>query len=353
MGEHKRRKEELKAEGKLLGTGWCTPELVAPPGTHMRPNNAHIYRNIHHDPLKGHTGEVHSVAYSPDGQHTISGSYDRTIRIWDAETGDLVGDPLKGHTGAVHSVAYSPDGQHIISGSYDSTIRIWDAKTGSPGGDPLKGHTGWVHSVAYSPDGHHIISGSYDRTIRIWDAETRAPVGDPLKGHTDCVHSVAYSPDGQHIISGSYDRTIRIWNAKTGSLGGGPLQRLYNDLVRSVAYHSLAPTRVSPPTTVPAPMPTKVPTPKSFQSPFFMTRVLDSGPLDSPSAHRRLNANVDELRTLPPLSISAQQSKSKRDTTPTTIANRKPLLSSPSSGYRKRIKEAPSDDDFDDVAWCS
>jgi WD40 repeat protein len=84
----------------------------------------------------------------------------------------------------VNSVAYSPDGRHIISGSFDKTIRIWDAETGAAVGKPLEGHTDWVNSVAYSPDGRHIISGSYDKTIRIWDAETGAAVGKPLEGHT-------------------------------------------------------------------------------------------------------------------------------------------------------------------------
>src|SRR5258706_3951400 len=86
------------------------------------------------------------------------------------------------HTHSVWSVAYSPDGRHIISGSSDRTIRIWDAKTGTPVGDPLKGHTRSVLSVAYSPDGRHIISGSADHNIRIWDATPRAPVCDPLNG---------------------------------------------------------------------------------------------------------------------------------------------------------------------------
>jgi WD40 repeat protein len=76
---------------------------------------------------------------------------------------DAVGKPLEGHTDRVRSVAYSPDGQHIISGSDDKTIRIWNAETGSAVGKPLEGHTHWVRSVAYSPDGRHIISGSSDR----------------------------------------------------------------------------------------------------------------------------------------------------------------------------------------------
>jgi WD40 repeat protein len=92
--------------------------------------------------------------------------------------------PLKGHNSNVRSVAYSPDGRHIISGSSDKSIRIWDAETGAVVNNPIKGHTDEVWSVAYSPDGRRIISGSDDRTIRIWDAETGAAVGKPLEGHT-------------------------------------------------------------------------------------------------------------------------------------------------------------------------
>ena len=176
-------------------------------------------------PLKwvGHGSGVTCMCYSPSGCYIISGSNDKTIRIWDAETGAAVGKPLVGHTYCVASVAYSPDGRHIISGSNDKTIRIWDAKTGAAVGKPLEGDTYNVSSVAYSPDGRHIISGSWDRMIRIWDAGTGAAVGKPLGGHTDCVSAIAYSPDGRHIISGSWDSTIRIWDAQTGSAVGKPL----------------------------------------------------------------------------------------------------------------------------------
>ena len=90
-------------------------------------------------------------------------------------TGVAVGDPLKGHTDSVSSVAYS---QHIISGSQDRTIRIWDAKSGAAIGNPLEGHTDYVWSVAYSPNGWHIISGSYDHTVRIWDAKSGAAISN-------------------------------------------------------------------------------------------------------------------------------------------------------------------------------
>jgi len=98
----------------------------------------------------------------------------------------------------VLSVVYSPDGRYIISGSHDKTIRIWDAETGAAIGNPLEGHTRGVQSVAYSPNGRHIISGSHDKTIRIWDAEAGAAVRE-----TANMMSIAYSPDVQHIVSGA------------------------------------------------------------------------------------------------------------------------------------------------------
>ena len=120
-----------------------------------------------------------SVAFSPDGRYIVSGSSDRTIQIWDAQTGGQMGNPLKGHTEDVWSVVFSPDGRHIVSGSSDKTVRVWDAQTGAQVGHPLQGHTNSVNSVAFSPDGRHIVSGSHDKTIRVWDAQAHSqPVAD-------------------------------------------------------------------------------------------------------------------------------------------------------------------------------
>ncbi|KAG8791588.1 hypothetical protein FRC12_008701 [Ceratobasidium sp. 428] len=187
------------------------------------------------DPLVGHSSRVTSVAYSPDGRHIVSGSSDHTIRVWDAETSALVGDPLVGHSKSVRSVAYSPDGRHVVSGSWDKTVRVWDAETSAPVGDPLVGHSYSISSVACSPDGRRIVSGSWDNTVRVWGAKSGKPVGDPLVGHLGSVSSVAYSPDGRRIISGSSDKTIRVWDAETGAPIGNPLVG-HSDCVNSVAY---------------------------------------------------------------------------------------------------------------------
>ncbi|KAN0086005.1 hypothetical protein V8E55_007139 [Tylopilus felleus] len=185
--------------------------------------------------LYGHAGAVLSVAYSPDGSHIVSGSSDKTIRVWNASTGQCVAGQFQGHTDPVWSVAYSHDGSHIISGSEDNTIRVWNATTGQCVAGPFQGHTSSVSSIAYSHDGSHIVSGSEGNAIRVWNASTGQCVAGSFQGYTDPVWCVAYSPDGSHIVSGSSDKTIRVWNASTGQCMAGPFQG-HTDLVLSVAY---------------------------------------------------------------------------------------------------------------------
>jgi len=170
-------------------------------------------------PLTGHTNFVTSVAFSPDGKRIASGSDDRTICLWDAETQLQLGSPLTGHTHWVTSVAFSPDGKRIASGSNDKTICLWDAETGLQLGSPLTGHIGGVTSVAFSPDGKRIASGSSDSTIGLWDAETQLQLGSPLTGHTHRASSVAFSPDGKRVVSGSYDNTIHMWDCPPDDVG--------------------------------------------------------------------------------------------------------------------------------------
>ncbi len=181
------------------------------------------WNNREQNQLQGHEAGVMSVAFSSDGERIVSGSSDKTMRLWDAKTGASIGQPFKGHEDGISSVAFSPDGRRIVSGSSDKTVRLWDAKTGASIGQPFKGHEKGVSSVAFSPDGERIVSGGEDNTVRLWDTKTGAQIGQPFKGH-GIVMSVAFSPDGRRIVSGGWDNTVRLWDAKTGAQIGQPFK---------------------------------------------------------------------------------------------------------------------------------
>jgi WD40 repeat protein len=165
--------------------------------------------------LKGHKNWVTSVAISPDGQRIISGSWDETVKIWDAESGKEL-RTLRGHTSGIESISVSPDGKRIISGSdsRDKIIKIWDAESGKEL-RTLRGHEDGIRSIAFSPNGKWIISGSLDNTIKIWDAESGKELRT-LRGHKSGIESISVSPDGKRIISGSRDKTIKIWDTESG-----------------------------------------------------------------------------------------------------------------------------------------
>nr|MDZ8047853.1 serine/threonine-protein kinase [Nostoc sp. DedQUE02] len=184
-------------------------------------------------PLKGHSSDVNSVAFSPDGTTLASASDDKTIKLWNIASGEEI-RTLQGHSNWIWAVGFSPDSKTLASGSADTTIKLWNLETGKLI-RTLQGHTDGVTSVAFSPDGKTLASGSAskDMKIKLWNLETGKLIST-LEGHTNGVPSVVFSPDGKTLASGSKDKTIKLWNLKTGKL----IHTLkgHNDKVNSVAF---------------------------------------------------------------------------------------------------------------------
>ncbi|KAJ3208374.1 general transcription repressor, partial [Dinochytrium kinnereticum] len=236
--------------------------------------------------LRGHGQDIYSLDWSRDGRFIVSGSGDRSVRIWDAETGrelmvlDNEEDKVHGGfggLGAMHqqqdagagvtSVAVSPVDPCVITGSLDNVIRLWDIRTGQLL-ERFIGHTNSVYSVSFFPDGRSIVSGSLDKTLKIWDlspttvsilnhpAPREAVAGTittgacrhTFSGHKDFVLSVSAATFGSRsgwilpsdrsagvdpalaevewVVSGSKDRTVTFWDARAAPPGSAPDQHL-------------------------------------------------------------------------------------------------------------------------------
>lgn len=163
----------------------------------------------------------YSVAFSPDGQYALSGSYDNAVKIWDIKSGDKI-RVLLGHTDAVVTVAFSPDGRYILSGSRDYTMKLWDFNSGLL----IKtfiGHKKYysVSSVAFTPDGSHALSGSGDGTMKLWVTESGRELRTIEKPRRCCIgtpgiNAIAISPNGRSVASASSDEEVNLWDIYSG-----------------------------------------------------------------------------------------------------------------------------------------
>jgi len=176
----------------------------------------------------GHEDFITSVAFSKDGKTIITGSLDKTARLWDLEEGTIIHE-FK-HPESVLAVAFSPDNAKVLTGSSNGKAYFWDINGNII--RVLDQHTDAVHSVAFSPDGSKIVTGSGDLSAILWDID-----GNVLKeiyGHVGSVRAVTFSPDGRSILTGSEDGTVRLWDL-TGEQQG-KFDNPSRSAVTSIAY---------------------------------------------------------------------------------------------------------------------
>ena len=156
--------------------------------------------------LEGHTNEVRSVLFSPDGSLLASVARD-TIKLWDVTTREIIA--MLTDKFSTYSLAFSPDGSLLASVARD-TIKLWDVTTREIIAT-LEGHTNEVRSVLFSPDGSLLASAEEDGAVKLWDVATR----EPIATFGDDSYEVTFSPDGSLLASAEEDGAVKLWNVVT------------------------------------------------------------------------------------------------------------------------------------------
>ncbi|MCA8997442.1 MAG: WD40 repeat domain-containing protein, partial [Planctomycetaceae bacterium] len=156
-------------------------------------------------------GTVAAADFSPDGKWIVTGSWDNSAKIWDAESGTAVRKIEGGHDGYINSVRFSPNGEQILTASDDGTAKLWHVADGKLI-QSFQGHLGRVRQAVFSHNGKRILTVSSDRTARLWDREAGTMIGEPFVGHKWSLLCGAFSPDDSQILTGSEDNSAILWD---------------------------------------------------------------------------------------------------------------------------------------------
>ncbi len=224
----------IRAHRYILSSDVPTPTPTPTPTPGSSPTLATTPVGTTFHTYRGHHDIVYSVAWSPTGTLIASASADKTVQVWDVDTGGVNVSIDTAHTDSVTSVAWSPGGKLVVSASADKTVRVWSPSDGS---NPVtySGHTDVVNAVAWSPDGSLIASGGADNSVQVWKA-TDGSNPYTYQGHSETVNGIAWSPQsvGKLLASASADKTVQVWKATDGSKSqtyGG-----HTDAVNAVAW---------------------------------------------------------------------------------------------------------------------
>ena len=227
-------RERKIAMGRLGSSGFGAFIALTPDGrawaSSIHDREVRLWENLAMEAatLRGHTGTVYGVAFSPDGTllATCSGDAEKPwnqgeVKLWDVATAKEL-TTLGQQIGGFCTVKFSPDGKTIAAGSALGLIEQWDVQSGKHKGT-LSGHFLWVRCISFSPDSAILASGGYDQLIRLWNLK-RAEEPVILKGNTGQVTSLAFSSDGKLLVSGSADRNekrsvpgeVKLWDVAAG-----------------------------------------------------------------------------------------------------------------------------------------
>jgi len=239
--------EKVMMKGFLKGhNGWVTQIATTPAFPNVVLSSSRdksvIMWNLQRDDnnygtakraLTGHSHFVSDIVMSSDGQFALSGSWDKTLRLWDLSTG-VTTKQFVGHTKDVLSVAFSTDNRQIVSGSRDNSIKLWNTLGCCKYTIQDDCHSEWVSCVRFSPNHQNpiIVSAGWDKVVKVWNL-TNCKLKTNHYGHNDYLNCVTVSPDGSLCASGGKDGRAMLWDLNEG-------KHLYtleaNDIINALCF---------------------------------------------------------------------------------------------------------------------